>query len=148
MCKETSVKGYFIFGQIYLLQKTLDFYFDMYYNLSSNGVQRRWQRAWFGTKRPWVQIPLLRPIRLSVTREALFFSLKASCLSRTDVRDQVTEPSAACGGRSEAEEGKNKELGEALQASIMTMFFQVAVGSNPATPTNKNPYISTVYVNV
>ena len=30
-------------------------------------VQRSWQRAWFGTKRPWVQIPPLRPKRPFLT---------------------------------------------------------------------------------
>ena len=30
--------------------------------LTDCGVQRSWQRAWFGTKRSWVQIPSLRPL--------------------------------------------------------------------------------------
>ena len=52
----------------------------------------------------------------------------------------MTEPSAACGGKSEAEEEKNKENCEALQASKATIFFSVAVGyvqSTSATPTIK-----------
>ena len=56
--------------------------------------------------------------------------LTVSCKSRSNVRDQVTKPSAACGGRNEAEEEKNKENREALQASKATIFFLVAVGSS------------------
>ena len=52
-----------------------------------------------------------------------------SCQSRSKVRDQVTEPSAAGGGRSEAEEEKNKENCEAT-ASKATIFFLVAMGSS------------------
>ena len=43
------------------------------------GVQRSWQRAWFGTKRPWVRIPSLRPQKaLSPSGERAF------CFSRSD----------------------------------------------------------------
>ena len=41
------------------------------------------------------------------------FETVASWQSRTNVRDQVTEPSAAGGGWSEAKEEKNKEQHEA-----------------------------------
>ena len=47
----------------------------------------------------------------------------------------MTEPSAAGGRYSEAEEEKNKENHEALQASEATMFFSVAVGKCEASPT-------------
>ena len=59
---------------------------------------------------------------------------------RAKVRDQVTEPSAAGGRYSEAEEEKNKENREALQASGATMFFLGSRGyvqSTSATPTIK-----------
>ena len=46
----------------------------------------------------------------------------------------MTEPSAASGRYSEAEEEKNKENHEALQASEATMFFSVAVGKCEASP--------------
>ena len=52
----------------------------------------------------------------------------------------MTELSAAGGRYSEAEEEKNKENHEALQASEVTIFFSVAVGyvqSTSATPTIK-----------
>ena len=52
----------------------------------------------------------------------------------------MTELSAAGGRYSEAEEEKNKENHEALQASEATIFFSVAVGyvqSTSATPTIK-----------
>ena len=55
--------------------------------------------------------------------------------SRTNVRDQVSEPTAAGGGIREAEKKKNKEYHEALQASETTIFFLVAMGSSPVTPT-------------
>ena len=58
----------------------------------------------------------------------VWFESAASCKSRTDVRDQATEPSAACGRWSEAEEEKNKEQCEALPASRATMFFSVSRG--------------------
>ena len=51
-------------------------------------------------------------------------------LVTNNLRDQVTEPSAAGGGKSEAKEEKNKENCEALQASKATVFFLVAVGSS------------------
>ena len=44
---------------------------------------------------------------------------------RTNVRDQVTEPTAAGGGGRKAEEKKNKEQYEAHQASNATIFFLV-----------------------
>ena len=47
----------------------------------------------------------------------------------------MTEPSAACGRENEAEEEKNKEHREALQAREATIFFSVAMGSSPVTPT-------------
>ena len=46
----------------------------------------------------------------------------------------MTEPSAAGGRYSEAEEEKNKENHEALQASEATMFFSVDVGKCEAPP--------------
>ena len=58
----------------------------------------------------------------------------SSCLSRTNVRDQVTEPSAAGGGYSEAKEEKNNKHHDAA-ASEATIFFSVAMGSSPVTPT-------------
>ena len=63
-----------------------------------------------------------------------------SLCEQIKVRDQVTEPSAAGGRYSEAQEEKNKENREALQASEATIFFLVAVGcvqSTSATPTIK-----------
>ena len=101
---------------------------------SVSGCGEVWYRAWFGTKRPWVQVPPLGPEKDKVFKEFLvFFALygaepTVSCKLRNNVRDQVTEPSAAGGGRSEAEEEKNKENCEALQASKATVFFSVAVG--------------------
>ncbi len=81
--------------------------------------------------------------RQGVRRTLCLFSLydvetTVSCLSRSNVRDQVTEPSTAGGGRSEAEEEKNKENCEAPQASKATIFFLVAVGSSPATRTKNH----------
>ena len=51
----------------------------------------------------------------------------------------MTEPSAAGGRYSEAEEEKNKENREALQASGATMFFLVAVGMCKAHPPLRPP---------
>ena len=52
----------------------------------------------------------------------------------------MTEPSAAGGRYSEAEEEKNKENHEALQASEATMFFSVAVGKCEASPLRPPKY--------
>ena len=51
--------------------KTLDFFLiDWYNHFRASGCGEVWYRAWFGTKRPWVQIPPLRPnIRFSLLRE-------------------------------------------------------------------------------
>ena len=40
---------------------TLDFADDNRYNNLASGCGEAWYRAWFGSKRPRVQIPTLRP---------------------------------------------------------------------------------------
>lgn len=48
-------------------KKNLDFICEIYYNTLAfknkciSGCGEVWYRAWFGTKRPWVQVPSLRP---------------------------------------------------------------------------------------
>ena len=59
---------------------------------------------------------------------SLVFEHTASCQSRTKVRDQATEPSAACGGCNEAEEEKNRENCDAERQARRPLFFSVSRG--------------------
>ncbi len=59
---------------------------------------------------------------------SLVFEHTASCQSRTKVRDQATEPSAACGGCNEAEEEKNRENCDAERRARRPLFFSVSRG--------------------
>ena len=60
--------------------KTLDFFLiDWYNHFRASGCGEVWYRAWFGTKRPWVQVPSLRPFRVftrDLTCEYSIFLLK------------------------------------------------------------------------
>ena len=80
---------------------------------------------------PQVQVLSPRPENKGLFHTDLYFFV---CVIEFNLRyfkltkqlwEQVTEPSAAGGGFSEAEEEKNKENREALQASEATMFFLV-----------------------
>ena len=55
--------------------KTLDFFLiDWYNHFRASGCGEVWYRAWFGTKRPWVQVPSLRPYRVFITQVNTRFS--------------------------------------------------------------------------
>ena len=80
---------------------------------------------------PQVQVLSPRPKNKGLFHTDLYFF---SCATEFNLRyfklpkqlwEQVTEPSAAGGGYSEAEEEKNKENCDALQASKTTIFFLV-----------------------
>ena len=117
-----------------IFQKQLIFIFASCIILKvTSGCGEVWYRAWFGTKRPWVQVPSLRPFSEKHSPQSECFFLWPNWF-RTDVRDQVLEPTAAGGGWRKAEKKKNKEYHEAPQASETTIFFLVAMGSRSRLP--------------
>ena len=68
-------------------------HFSLYYYIivehKFTGYGEVWYRAWFGTKRPWVRIPLLRPKTEGYRQVTFCFLLQrlvpmVSCLSRTN----------------------------------------------------------------
>ena len=66
------------FGILSFLKISLDFAREIYYNTKAlgrapSGCGEVWYRAWFGTKRPWVQVPSLRPTRKSRLKSGFSF---------------------------------------------------------------------------
>ena len=56
----------FILAPVTISKSTLDFTLNSGYNIVVSGCGEAWYRAWFGSKRPRVQIPTLRPCGVSL----------------------------------------------------------------------------------
>ena len=56
----------FIPATVIISKSTLDFTLNSGYNIVVSGCGEAWYRAWFGSKRPRVQIPTLRPYRVVI----------------------------------------------------------------------------------
>ena len=75
----------FILAPVTISKSTLDFTLNSGYNIVVSGCGEAWYRAWFGSKRPGVRIPTLRP-KMSPYRAHLFVFLKQSDLLAKSAR--------------------------------------------------------------
>ena len=77
----------FILAPVTISKSTLDFTLNSGYNIVVSGCGEAWYRAWFGSKRPRVQIPTLRPYRVFIRDFTCEYSISfcfdtALCMSR------------------------------------------------------------------
>ena len=75
------------------IKKRLDFSIHIRYNIqAASGCGEVWYRAWFGTKRPWVQVPSLRPSQRKSPKpqgfRAFFVASYITCFFCEILKDQ------------------------------------------------------------